>query len=346
MACAGAGLAWTKARSPEAGLKSGARLAFRAGLGLTAALMSAGAHFGGSLTHGDDYLVQFAPEGLRGVLGGGHATAEGSAKKAEGAPPDAGAGADPRVFTDVLAPLLREHCAECHGADKQKGRLRLDSLEALRAGGKHGPAMVAKDGAKSLVVVRMRLPASDDERMPPADQKKVPPPEMVELLALWIDRGADPELRVRDLLVPEGPRRLLERSAGSAPAAPAPAPAAPAPAPAPAPANSDAIANAAAPAGTVPVFAARIRPVLDARCGSCHARGKSKGGLRTDSFSALVTGGDGGPAIVPGSPSKGSLLARLRLPLDAKEHMPPRAHPQLSPGELALLSWWVAHGAP
>lgn len=367
--CAAVAIAWVHARE-DAGRRGG----FRGLLLVTAGLMSVGAHFGGSLTHGESFLVEAAPPGLRAALGGVEPRKETATPVV--AKVDAGA-ADPRVFADVVAPLLREHCVDCHGPKKSKGRLRLDTLEAMREGGKHGPAIIAKDAGKSPIVARMRLPVDDEEHMPPADpQRAAPPPEMVELLGLWIERGADPELRVKDLLVPDGARKLLERAASKPGAATmtttldevskAPRPTSTAStairqdaskAPGLGSAASEPERSAESPrgarepaapmaAGEVPVFATRILPLLEARCGACHANGKSKGGLRTDSFAALTAGGDEGPAIVPGRRGQGTLLVRLRLPLDRKEHMPPRAQPQLTPGELALLAWWLGEGAP
>lgn len=165
--------------------------AFRGLLVLTAVLMSVGAHFGGTLTHGEGFL--------RGV--------ETKADAAKPPPPEP-PGNDAKVLADVLQPLLDAHCVECHGERRAKGRLRLDTVEAMRAGGKHGPAYVARSSAKSLVVTRMHLPEDDDEHMPPGN-RKAPPAGMAELLAAWIDRGADPELRVRDVLLSEPARALL-----------------------------------------------------------------------------------------------------------------------------------------
>lgn len=338
VAGAAAAVVWFRLRAtePEA---AGPRQAFRALLALTAALMTVGAHFGGSITHGDDYLVEWAP-------GMHHAAPVASASAAAPA-------TDPTVFADVVMPVLREHCVECHGPDKQKGRLRLDSLEAIRTGGKSGPAIIEKDSANSPLVARMRLPLGEDEHMPPSDVKQ-PTKDVIDLVAYWVDRGADPGLRVRDVLVPDGARKLLEQAArpgSAAPKEPAKEPVRePAKEPAKAPTKDAAkpspTADERPAAGGSAVFASVVRPVLEARCGSCHAHGKAKGGLRTDSLAALATGGDSGSAVVPGAPGKGTLLARLRLPTESREHMPPRAQPQLTSGELALLSWWVGQGAP
>src|SRR5207248_11732411 len=45
-------------------------------------------------------------------------------------------------FTADVRPVLAKHCASCHGPDKQRGGLRLDSASAVRQGGNSGPAIV------------------------------------------------------------------------------------------------------------------------------------------------------------------------------------------------------------
>ena len=46
-------------------------------------------------------------------------------------------------FETKVRPVLADHCLECHGPEKQKGGLRLDSPDAMRTGGDSGPAIVA-----------------------------------------------------------------------------------------------------------------------------------------------------------------------------------------------------------
>ena len=52
-------------------------------------------------------------------------------------------------FAKDIQPILQQQCVKCHGPEKQKGKLRLDSKEAAFKGGKGGPAIVANDAAKS-----------------------------------------------------------------------------------------------------------------------------------------------------------------------------------------------------
>jgi len=71
---------------------------------------------------------------------------------------------------------LSHYCESCHGPEKQKGKLRLDSLEALMKGGENGPVVVAGNPKKSPLVARVLLPATDDDHMPP-EGKPAPSPK-------------------------------------------------------------------------------------------------------------------------------------------------------------------------
>ena len=57
-----------------------------------------------------------------------------------------------KFFEQNVRPLLAEKCYSCHGAKKQKGGLRLDSLEAILKGGESGPAVVPGKPEESLLV--------------------------------------------------------------------------------------------------------------------------------------------------------------------------------------------------
>ena len=69
-------------------------------------------------------------------------------------------------FAKEIQPLLQQNCVKCHGTEKQKGKLRLDSREAALKGGKDGPALVLGDAEKSELIRRISLPKTDDDFMP------------------------------------------------------------------------------------------------------------------------------------------------------------------------------------
>ena len=325
---------------------SGARLAYRGVLAASIGLLSIGAHFGGTLTRGDTYLSKYAPGFLKPMLGG-----EEPKAAAPPAPPPPSA--EPLLYANVVHPLLDKYCVECHHDQKRKGKLRLDTLAGLQKGGENGAAISPGSSESSLLIKRMLLPASDDDHMPPADEAQ-PSADEIAVLRVWIDRGAGDALRVRDMLPPEGARKVLLNSIAPG-TAPAPAPAeAPAPEPAavkpaapsasaePKQPKEPAAAEPAAAKPEPPVVTSLSGPaILDARCGNCHGANKQKGKLRVDSLAALLRGGKHGPALVPGSPDQSSIIQRLRLPLSDDRHMPPSDEPQLSSAEVAALNAWV-----
>lgn len=99
------------------------------------------------------------------------------------------AAAETSFYTARVAPVLERHCVACHGADKHKGGLRLDSLAGLQRGGTGGPAVVAGNAAGSELLRRVRLPATDEEVMP-SDGKPLLSAAEIRVLELWIARGA------------------------------------------------------------------------------------------------------------------------------------------------------------
>jgi hypothetical protein len=85
-------------------------------------------------------------------------------------------------------PILAEHCLSCHGAEKQKGGLRLDSREAALAGGSsYGPAIVPGKSEESPLVLFV---AHLEEGMEMPPEKEMLPERTVALLRAWIDQGA------------------------------------------------------------------------------------------------------------------------------------------------------------
>ncbi|WP_395742636.1 PSD1 and planctomycete cytochrome C domain-containing protein [Prosthecobacter sp.] len=97
--------------------------------------------------------------------------------------------------------------------------------------------------------------------------------------------------------------------------------------------------------GDVTHFETKIRPVLVKHCYECHSveSGKSKGGLTLDTKQGIRTGGDTGPAVVPGDPAKSLLLSAIKHS-DPDLEMPPKK-PQLSQAVIADFEAWIKAGA-
>ncbi len=99
-------------------------------------------------------------------------------------------------------------------------------------------------------------------------------------------------------------------------------------------------------ASDTPVFSGIVAPIFSEHCVSCHGEKKQKKNLRLDSLAAILKGGKDGDVIVPGKPDDSDLVKRVHLDLEDDDHMPPKQKAQLTAGEIQILEWWIAAGAP
>ena len=100
--------------------------------------------------------------------------------------------------------------------------------------------------------------------------------------------------------------------------------------------------NAAAPDS---FYTKQIHPILDANCITCHGTRKAAGGLRLDSYEALMRGGKDGAVIVPRNSEKSLLIERITLPSGTPHAMPAEGRPSLKPSEIAWMRAWIGGGA-
>ncbi|HEY5911684.1 MAG TPA: c-type cytochrome domain-containing protein [Verrucomicrobiae bacterium] len=170
------------------------------------AVLALASHLGGSLTHGRDYLVRYAPGPLRHWL----------APSAASGPAPAGpvAPGETQVFSGLVQPILQRNCVPCHGPEKTKAGLRLDSFERLLKGGEDGPAIVPGKSAESLALKRVQLPTSSEDHMPP-EGKHQPSADEIALLRWWVDAGAPTNKNVLELKPPPGILRIVEAQLGA-----------------------------------------------------------------------------------------------------------------------------------
>ena len=87
-------------------------------------------------------------------------------------------------FQTKIAPLLSQHCVECHGKEKRKGRLDLAEEKGALAGGKNGKAIVPGKPEESLLWTKVEANEMPEERPPLSAQEK-------KLLKEWIAGGAE-----------------------------------------------------------------------------------------------------------------------------------------------------------
>jgi uncharacterized membrane protein len=134
-------------------------------------------HWGGSLTHGEDYL--FAAVSLKN-----NKPADPAEKlKAISNIPDA------VLYPEVIQPILEARCYDCHSSTKQKGELRLDRVEFILKGGKHGSVISDGPADSSSLFKRLVLPLEDKHHMPPNEKPQLSSSE-IALIKYWIEEKA------------------------------------------------------------------------------------------------------------------------------------------------------------
>lgn len=161
---------------------------YRVVLLLTVGVMIPTGHFGSEMTHGKGFLL----EPFEHSEGKEYVPFTPPPITKEAAPTLAG-------FEQHIAPLLQARCIRCHGPRKSKGDLRLDSVDAILAGGENGAIITFASGeghGESTVVVeesevyrRLLLPLDHDDHMPPESKTQLTVAEL-DLLRIWLEANA------------------------------------------------------------------------------------------------------------------------------------------------------------
>ncbi len=143
-------------------------------------------HLGGSLTHGEDYLT-------KGLSSGGinNAVIKPIPNVQQAV-----------AYNDIIQPILQSKCYNCHGPNKQKGKLRLDEPSFIDKGGEDGKVMVAGSAGESEMIKRLLLPLDNEDHMPPKEKPQLTKAQ-IELLNWWINGGGDYHKKVAELSQPE-----------------------------------------------------------------------------------------------------------------------------------------------
>lgn len=149
-------------------------------------------HYGGSLTHGADYLSVALKDN-----GKGKAAIPAIVNVQQAV-----------AYTHMIQPLLQNRCYNCHGAEKQKGKLRLDGEDFIVKGGEDGKTLVSGSAEESELIKRLLLPPSNEDHMPPKEKPQLTTEE-IELLKWWVNQGADFNKKVQDLKQSEKEKVVL-----------------------------------------------------------------------------------------------------------------------------------------
>jgi len=153
-------------------------------LGLSLVCMTVAGHDGASMTHGKSYLMDYAPNSIRAMMGLPPKRERKTAVEEAGLPSPEEV-ASSIFYIDHLVPVFEAKCYKCHNEDKDKGDYRMDSYELLVKGGEEGEGLIAGDVEASAMIERIELPLDDDYHMPPEGKPQVTPEEFV-LIKEWI----------------------------------------------------------------------------------------------------------------------------------------------------------------
>jgi mono/diheme cytochrome c family protein len=140
-------------------------------------------HLGGSLTHGSGYLTS----SLFNTTAAGNTAIKPIANAQEAV-----------LYSDVIRPILQTKCYNCHGPNKQKGKLRLDEQSFILKGGKDGAVIVAGNTDESELIKRILLPKEDEDHMPPKEKSQLSQHD-IDLIHWWVSGGAGFDKKVKDL---------------------------------------------------------------------------------------------------------------------------------------------------
>ena|SRR6266478_445549 len=94
------------------------------------------------------------------------------------------------TYDKDIKPIFEKTCFKCHGPEKQKGKLRVDSLQAALKGSENGKVVEPGNSAKSVLVHNVSRIGDEDDWMPPTDKGEPLSKAQVGLIRAWIDQGA------------------------------------------------------------------------------------------------------------------------------------------------------------
>jgi uncharacterized membrane protein len=144
-------------------------------------------HLGGTLTHGDRYVYEYAPDFIRDQFLTNNGIVLNQLPK----------DADSIVlYADLIRPVFNQKCISCHNNNNRSGGLNLTHLDSLLQGGDNGDVVIAGNVLKSEIFKRVTMNPNDRKYMPPNGT----PLSYTEILILqeWISKDLDTALAISD----------------------------------------------------------------------------------------------------------------------------------------------------
>lgn len=135
--------------------------------GFSIIILSLTGHYGGQITHGQEYLA--LPTSTEKEI-----------------PIDKDS---IQFYSQAVAKIFDKKCVSCHNFSKRKGGLALHQPVSILEGGESGLPFELGNSAESMMIKYAKLPLEDDLHMPPQGRPQLTHSE-IKLIAYWIDQGA------------------------------------------------------------------------------------------------------------------------------------------------------------
>ena len=218
-------------------------------------------------------------------------------------------------FTRQVAPILNRRCGRCH-VQTRRGKFSLASYSDLMKGPPEGVVVFPED------IIGSRLLETIETGDMPRGGGRVSETEL-KTLKDWVLQGAKFD--------GNDPNASIAGATATAPAT-SPTPMTP-------------TVKQASGDETIS-FVSQIAPLLVDNCTGCHIDAMQvRGGLRMDTFTRLMRGGDSGAIVTPGQGEASLLVKKLRGTAADGDRMPAGGRPALSDDSIALVSKWIDEGA-
>ncbi|GAB5441206.1 MAG: hypothetical protein Fues2KO_15550 [Fuerstiella sp.] len=217
----------------------------------------------------------------------------------------------PVSFESDVAPIIRENCLNCHGANNPRGNLRLDTYANMGRGGQSGPLLLPRIPQRSHIMARITTD-NDQARMPKGGDRLSD--EQISIIGRWIAGGA--EFDGEDMTQPIGQSAVSPKPP---------------------------IKVVMADGSETVSFKNDIAPWIVNVCSGCHNGRRKSGGYDLSTFETLLQGGESGTTVVPGDPDS-SYIVDLVLRQDPLK-MPAGNMVNLKRSQAVALETWIKEGA-
>lgn len=167
------------------------------------ALLTITGHLGGKLTHGENYLLAYAPGFIQSLAG---LDSDDQSLRIAANPDSV------FIYKDLIQPVFEQKCISCHNESKANGDLVLSTYAGLLDGGEHGVVIDTEHPLESELLRRVTIDPASSKFMPPKGSPLTY--TEVQLISWWIKSGADSSLRLSDPALAAELKFLLKRDYG------------------------------------------------------------------------------------------------------------------------------------